>query len=179
MKPRATDEVTFAVFDTDAGPAAMAVRHDRLVGLWLPGPDTDDLVRLVRRRLPGAVRHDDTRRDWQDKVAAYFKGETTQVDIPVDLSDQTPFRRAVLHELMTVPRGHTVTYGELARRVGRPGGARAVGGVMAANPVPLVVPCHRVVSSDGSPGGFSAGGGIDLKRRMLALEGLVCQPPDD
>jgi len=84
-----------------------------------------------------------------------------------DYSGMTPFRRKVLQELRKVPAGSTVTYGELAAIAGRPGAARAVGHCMATNPVPLLVPCHRVVATDGL-GGFS--GGLDVKRSLLRLE---------
>jgi len=84
-----------------------------------------------------------------------------------DYTGMTPFRRKVLQELRKVPAGVTVTYGELAAACGSPGAARAVGSVMAANPVPLFVPCHRVVATDGL-GGFSSG--LDVKRALLRLE---------
>ena len=85
-----------------------------------------------------------------------------------DHTGLTPFRAAVMDTLRKVPAGTTVTYGELARRTGRPGAARAVGSIMARNPVPVLVPCHRVVATDGL-GGFS--GGLDVKRMLLRLEG--------
>jgi methylated-DNA-[protein]-cysteine S-methyltransferase len=81
----------------------------------------------------------------------------------------TPFQRRVWEELRTIPRGETLTYGELAARIGRPGAARAVGAAVARNPVSLVVPCHRVVGADGSLTGYA--GGIERKRALLAIEG--------
>ncbi|WP_143681319.1 methylated-DNA--[protein]-cysteine S-methyltransferase, partial [Streptomyces sp. 2R] len=85
------------------------------------------------------------------------------------------FHREVLRELASgVPYGTVVGYGELAARVGRPEGAQAVGAAMGANPLPVVVPCHRVVESDGGLGGF--GGGLETKRQLLALEGVLPQP---
>ncbi|HEX6989031.1 MAG TPA: methylated-DNA--[protein]-cysteine S-methyltransferase [Bacillota bacterium] len=88
----------------------------------------------------------------------------------VDLSGQPPFYRRVYEALLQVRRGETRTYGELAAAAGSPGAARAVGSAMAANDVPLVIPCHRVVATGGL-GGY--GGGLDLKRRLLALEGAL------
>ena len=90
--------------------------------------------------------------------------------VPLDLTGLTPFRRRVLVALRRVPRGRTITYGELARRAGCPGGARAVGGAVGANPLPVIIPCHRVIAAGGRPGGF--GLGLPLKRRLLALEGV-------
>jgi methylated-DNA-[protein]-cysteine S-methyltransferase len=91
-----------------------------------------------------------------------------------DLSGMTPFRKKVMQELFKVPPGETVTYGELAAAAGSPGAARAVGNVMATNPVPLFVPCHRVVATDGL-GGFT--GGLDVKRALLKIEGTRVTKP--
>ena len=91
--------------------------------------------------------------------------------IEVDLSEVPPFQRRVLELLREVRPGATLSYGELARRAGSPGAVRAVGGAMARNPVPIVVPCHRVLPSDGSLGNYSATGGTATKRALLALEG--------
>ena len=105
-----------------------------------------------------------------DALRRYLDGDCGAVlDVPLDLdSDVTPFQRRVLLALRTVPPGTTLTYGELALLAGSPGAARAVGGAMSRNPVPIFVPCHRVVASHGI-GGF--GGGLPCKRRLLALEG--------
>lgn len=105
------------------------------------------------------------------KLRRYFDGEPVEFDEPVDLSACGAFARSVLEELRSVGRGQVVSYEQLARLAGRPGAARAVGQAMAHNPVPVIVPCHRVVRSDGTLGGF--GGGLALKRRMLELEGVA------
>jgi len=105
------------------------------------------------------------------QLEEYLAGRRREFELPVDLSECTPFHRQVLETLAQVPWGHLVSYGELARRVGRPGAARAVGGAMAHNPVPILIPCHRVVRGDGSPGGFTSG--LDWKRRLLRTEGIV------
>ncbi|MEU7513477.1 methylated-DNA--[protein]-cysteine S-methyltransferase [Streptomyces sp. NPDC042898] len=106
---------------------------------------------------------------------AYFAGDPRAFDLPLDWSLTTGFNRLVLRELATgVPYGTVVGYGELARRVGQPGAAQAVGAAMGANPLPVVVPCHRVVESDGGLGGF--GGGLETKRQLLALEGVLPAP---
>ncbi|MCA9621563.1 MAG: methylated-DNA--[protein]-cysteine S-methyltransferase [Myxococcales bacterium] len=93
--------------------------------------------------------------------------------VPVDLAAVSPFARRVYTALRDVPPGSTVSYGELARRAGSPGGARAIGRTMAQNPIPLVIPCHRVLAAGGKPGGFSAPGGVATKEKLLALEGLA------
>lgn len=107
--------------------------------------------------------------------AAYFAGRATRFALPLDWSLISGFRREVLRELERgVPYGSVVGYGDLARRVGRPEAAQAVGLAMGANPLPVVVPCHRVVERDGGIGGF--GGGLETKRRLLELEGVLPQP---
>jgi methylated-DNA-[protein]-cysteine S-methyltransferase len=101
------------------------------------------------------------------EILEYLAGRRRTFTVPVDLAGVPPFHRKVLAALGRVPYGRTVTYGQLAARAGRPRAARAVGSCVARNPVPLIIPCHRVVASGGL-GGF--GGGLDLKRRLLALE---------
>ena len=100
----------------------------------------------------------------------YFAGSRTSFDLPLAI-DGTPFQRRVWAELALIPAGTTVTYGELARRAGRPGAARAVGAAVGRNPVSIVVPCHRVVGSDGALTGYA--GGIERKAFLLALEGAA------
>lgn len=92
------------------------------------------------------------------------------LDVQVDLSSATPFQRRVLERARRIPLGTTLTYGQLAAEVGSPGAARAVGQVMATNRIPLVIPCHRVVSADGALCGFSARGGVRTKQRLLQME---------
>jgi methylated-DNA-[protein]-cysteine S-methyltransferase len=94
-------------------------------------------------------------------------------DVPLDLSDLTDFQRRVSLACRAIPWGETVTYGQLAARVGSPRAARAVGGVMARNRLPIVIPCHRVLGTARRLGGYSAVGGLDMKRRLLNLEGVA------
>ncbi len=100
----------------------------------------------------------------------YFAGTRTEFDLPIDLR-VAPFHEQVLHELARVPYGNTETYGGLARRVGRPNAARAIGTVMHSNPIPIVLPCHRIIGANGSLTGY--GGGLPVKRRLLELEGAL------
>lgn len=102
------------------------------------------------------------------QVLEYLEGKRRRFELPLDLRG-TPFQRAVWEALLAIPYGETRTYGEVASAIGRPGAVRAVGAANGANPVPLVVPCHRVVAAGGRLGGF--GGGLPLKTRLLALEG--------
>jgi len=158
-------------FTTSAGPVALSWNprgvHRLLVGSPagqenFPGENRQ----ILRPRGPVA---EVTRR-----VKAHLSGRSDDLrDIPVDLTGLSPFAVRVLRELRKVGPGRTVTYGELAARSGHPGAARSVGRIMGANPVPVILPCHRCLGADGSLTGFSAPGGIDLKARLLHLEGHV------
>jgi O-6-methylguanine DNA methyltransferase len=104
-------------------------------------------------------------------ITAYLEGQTRDLDLPIDLDGQTPFQKRVWEALQRIPYGRVRSYGWVARKIGKPRAARAVGAACGANPVPLVVPCHRVVAADGSLGGFS--GGLTNKKRLLKLEGVL------
>jgi methylated-DNA-[protein]-cysteine S-methyltransferase len=105
-----------------------------------------------------------------DELRAYFAGELRAFSVPVDLQGVSDFTRKVLEATAEIPYGATVSYGEIARMIGMPGAAQAVGNALGANPVPIVIPCHRVIRSDGSMGWFTGGPGI--KRALLRLEGI-------
>ena len=114
-------------------------------------------------------------RSWIERIQAYAAGDSHDdlLDIPIDLAHRTDFQRAVIQHCRRIPRGEVVTYGELARRAGYPGAARAVGQVMATNRIPLVIPCHRVVAAGGRMGGYSRPQGLAMKKRLLAQEGVT------
>jgi len=128
-----------------------------------------------RKKNPGAVRDDAPLAPPLGLLQRYLAGEDVSLEpISVDISSATGFRRAVWEELRRVPRGTTVSYGELAARAGRPRAARAVGNIVGQNPVAFVIPCHRVVRADGSLGGF--GLGADVKRYLLETIEKVKEP---
>ncbi|CAM5371193.1 methylated-DNA--[protein]-cysteine S-methyltransferase [Streptomyces tanashiensis] len=143
---------------------ADAARRERMLDR-LAGQLGAEPVECASGRLTEVIR----------RLDRYFAGDRDELDLPLDWSLTTGFNRQVLRELAAgVPYGTVVGYGELARRVGQPGAAQAVGAAMGANPLPVVVPCHRVVESDGGLGGF--GGGLETKRQLLALEGVLPTP---
>ncbi len=106
------------------------------------------------------------------QVAEYLAGRRTSFDMPVDLSAATDFQRQVLLAACQIPRGQVATYTDIAQRIGRPKAARAVGQALSRNPVPIVVPCHRVLASDGSLRGYLGSEGTATKERLLRLEGV-------
>lgn len=140
--------------------------------------NTDELAfRRDLERVYGPTRYAPSRLSHViDRFSRYFAGQSASLDLGVDLSAVTPFRRRVLQAVAEIPWGEVRGYGEIAQAVGKPGAGRAVGSTMAANPVSIIVPCHRVIRSDGSPGeyGYRALGpcGAAMKRAMLAAEGI-------
>lgn len=126
--------------------------------------------RKTRSPAPGREVRDDDHPAARE-LREYFAGRRREFTVPIDLAACPPFTRRVLEALCAVPFGTTVTYGDLAARAGSPGGARAAGQAVGSNPVPVVVPCHRVLASGGRRGGF--GLGLAAKRALLALEGIA------
>jgi methylated-DNA-[protein]-cysteine S-methyltransferase len=112
------------------------------------------------------------------KVQKHFHGDVQDfLDIVVDLDGAGPFARLVYKAVRKIPAGRTLTYGELATNINRPTASRAVGQALGRNPIPLIIPCHRVLASGKKPGGFSAHGGVETKARMLAIEGAMIGQP--
>lgn len=105
------------------------------------------------------------------ELLRYFQGEEVQFTIPLDLSDGTAFQQQVWQALQQIPYGQTISYKTLAMMINNPKAVRAVGGANGKNPLPIIIPCHRVIQADGSLGGYS--GGVAIKRELLALEGVV------
>ena len=108
------------------------------------------------------------------RVSKHLQGEIQDFrDVPVDLATADPFVRRICQAVREIPAGKTVTYAELAKVLGDPSLTRAVGGALGRNPIPLIIPCHRVQAAGGKPGGFSAHGGRVTKAKLLAIEGAV------
>ena len=150
-------------FETAIGRCGLAWRDDRLTGVWLPDAPARD-----ESPPPTWVQ------DLIARIVRLFEGNDVDLrDVPLDLDEVPEFDRRVYALVQSLPRGVTMTYGEVAHRLGVPHGAQAVGQAMAHNRFPIVVPCHRVVAAGGRNGGFSAPGGVDTKLRMLAIEGAT------
>ena len=166
----------YQLFETAAGVAAIGWQGAAIMSFRLPAPGASEAERSVLRRLPGAARAE-PQADIATVVAAairYFAGERTEFfETPVDPGPQPPFFAQVYAFIRTLGWGETTTYGAVARALGAgPEHARAVGQAMATNPVPLIIPCHRIMAAGGKIGGFSAPGGSTSKARMLELEGV-------
>jgi methylated-DNA-[protein]-cysteine S-methyltransferase len=161
-------DVSFDVAETPIGQLLVAVTDRGLCRIsYDPEPDreTEQLARTFGVRVLRSARAvDEVKRELDE----YFEGHRRTFDLAVDLRGRSEFSRLVLEQLAKVPFGEVTTYGSLAARTGRPRAARAVGTIMNRNPIPIVLPCHRVVGSTGSLVGY--GGGLERKRRLLDLE---------
>ena len=145
-----------------------------LLALTLPEPTQEKALKPLLERWREGQLYDDPRLDGlKRKLQQYFDGQQVLFDEPLDLSEATAFQRRVWSAVRDIPSGETRSYGQIARQVGSPGAARAVGRAMATNPTPIVIPCHRVIGSGGDLRGF--GGGLDLKRHLLEME----RPPGE
>jgi methylated-DNA-[protein]-cysteine S-methyltransferase len=164
-------DVGFDVVETPVGPLLVAATRRGVARIFFDAEPERHLDRLARtfgsRVLRSARTVDPARR----QLSEYFEGRRDAFELDVDLRDEAPFARHVLEELSHVPYGQTTTYGALAAKVGAPRAARAVGTVMNRNPIPIVLPCHRVVGSNGSLTGY--GGGLHVKEHLLRLEGAL------
>lgn len=164
--------VLYAWAHTEIGRVLVASTWKGVCFTALSGQGTfEHLEAWVRRNEPGATLVEDRRalRPILEQIAAYARGERKRFDVHLDLRG-TAFQRAVWEVERRIPYGETRTYAQVARSIGRPRAVRAVGGASGKNPVPLLVPCHRIVAQGGL-GGFS--GGLHHKRRLLALEGAA------
>ena len=154
---------------TACGWVGIAISPSGLLALTLPEPTQERALQPLLEHWGKGQRYDDPRLDdLKTKLQHYFDGQRVVFDEVLDLSGATDFQRRVWSAVRDIPYGETLSYGQVAHQAGSPGAARAVGRAMATNPVPIVVPCHRVIGSDGGLRGF--GGGLDLKRRLLDME---------
>lgn len=164
----------YVIFKTKWGYFGLAGTKSALCRTYLPESNSASLRRRLLKDLPDAEFDENFFKDLQEQIIGYFEGVRVDFSrVPVALDGLSIFSRKVLTACRKVEVGRTVTYAELAKKSGRPGASRAVGGVMARNPMPLIIPCHRVIRTDGKMGGFSAPGGIPLKKKMLKLERQV------
>jgi methylated-DNA-[protein]-cysteine S-methyltransferase len=163
----------YAVFATAAGWCGVAGSAAGLRRIVLPQPDRRDAE--LRILADGeAVLAPERFTDFIGRFQAYFDGLAVDFPDRLDLSRATGFQRRVWRAARLIPRGQTRSYAWLAWHIGRPGAARAVGQALGRNPLPVVVPCHRVLAADGALGGFS--GGLEMKRFLLGLEAAVPLP---
>ncbi len=156
---------------TRVGPLFVAVNDRGLVALDFGLSEQEFVARVSQRTKATLIRSNDATAEALKQVQDYLEGRRTKFDLPLDMSTMSEFQRRVLNIALKIPRGKYLTYGDVAKAIGKPQASRAVGQALGHNPVPIVIPCHRVLGSDGSLHGYSGGGGIQTKAWLLRLEG--------
>lgn len=161
------------LFETAIGNCALVWQGDRILGSQLPEVDANGARRRLERRFDGLSEAEPTSmvEAAVGDIRALLSGEARSLlHLPIAIETVSAFARSVYEIALSIPPGETLTYGEVARRIGDPGAARAVGVALGHNPWPIIVPCHRVLAAGGRTGGFSARGGIETKLKVLTIE---------
>jgi methylated-DNA-[protein]-cysteine S-methyltransferase len=182
MEPASPITAGYAVLETVIGFMGIAWSETGLIRLCLPERSREVVERRLLRHSGVAASNAGQPPRWVAQlivsIEAYAKGEDVDFSgVPVDLAGVDDFRLAIYAAARKLAFGETTTYGELAKRAGHAGLARETGAALGANPVPLVIPCHRILAAGGKIGGFSAPGGSATKEKMLAMEGVHVGPP--
>ena len=161
------------ISSTPLGPIWLAISERGLVAIEV-SPNKDTLISLLNRFDFLQVLVDETKTAAAaHQISQYLQGERETFDLPIDWSVLTPFQEQALRATCAIPYGEVMTYGEIAQRLGNPRAARAVGRAEATNPIPLVIPCHRVIGADGGLHGYGAGAGLETKAWLLDLESKI------
>jgi methylated-DNA-[protein]-cysteine S-methyltransferase len=158
---------------TPLGPLFVAMSDQGVTALGFDDDEEQFVARLQKRHHAHLERSPSHVASAAVQLQEYFNGMRDHFNLALDLRSLTPFQRAVLSAIQQVQPGETISYGSLARRIGKPGSARAVGRALGSNPIPIIIPCHRALSADGSLGGYSGRGGVRTKRTLLELEGAL------
>ena len=161
---------SYAIIDTALGHVGLLHSEAGLYRVVIC-PAWEEVAEIVTRDYPAAVESVDVFGDLPQRIAWYLGGERVTFNDKLDWAGASAFRRDVWQATRAIPYGETRSYGWVAELIGKPKASRAVGQALAANPMPIVVPCHRVIGSDGSLTGFT--GGLEMKRRLLEIEGAL------
>ena len=174
MNKRKTEGKKFALYNCNLGYGAVISNDSGLVEVILPfdNKGKESVLHHVTTQWPGIVEGGGITKEAAQLLAAYFAGQRIEFDLPIDKRLFTVFQKDVYDHVSQIPYGEVRTYGEIAGEIGRPAAARGIGTAMAANPLPIIIPCHRVVGASGCLTGYSGPGGIDSKAWLLRLEGV-------
>lgn len=171
LSGKPSENIEYSIFETGWGYFAIAADREGLVKSILPGADEKKIENQLKADTTNLVYNKNLYPQLQKLIIEYFEGEQVSFaglcSIKLNLPD---FSWAVLSRCAQLSYGQTATYTQLAALAGNPKAARAVGNILAKNPMPLVVPCHRIIKADGQIGGFSAAGGVPIKKKMLDME---------
>ena len=158
MPPNSSRQLIYVTFDTPLGPVGITASANGLLAITLPSQPVQKAQRQPPHQFTGLI----------ERLQAYFNGRKVAFPDKLDLSAATPFQAKVWEITRLIPYGETRSYRWVADQMGKPGAVRAVGQALARNPLPVIIPCHRVIGSNGTLGGFS--GGLEMKQKLLRLE---------
>ena len=164
------ENIKYTVFKTKWGYFGLAADEKGVIRTCLPCPGRKTVEKYLLEGLENPKFEENLLKSLQDKIIAYFEGKAVKFASPSALNHLPHFARKVLIACGKIPSGKTVSYSQLAGMIGRPRAARAIGNALAKNPIPLIIPCHRVIHSNGSIGNFSASGGTKTKKKLIDLE---------
>jgi len=167
---RASETIYWDVLKHASGTFYMGMSEKGLVGLQI-GHQYDDFVSLISKKIPNAALEHNPKKleQWSNQLSEYYENKRKAFDLPVDLRG-TDFQQSVWTALLNIPFGQTCTYSDIAQEIGNEKAVRAVGAACGANPLMIVVPCHRVVGKDGGMHGFAGEGGVSTKQTLLKHE---------
>ena len=162
----------YIIFQVKPGWMGLVGNEKGVERIYLPGLTKEDLQKRIRQEFPESEEGGGFLDGAKRELVEYFEGKRDRFEMPLDLSRATPFQKKAYKVMSTIPFGEVRTYRWLAEKTGNPKAVRAAGSANAHNRWPVVIPCHRIVGSDGRLTGFSAPGGLDLKAALLKLEGI-------
>lgn len=163
-------DLQYRIISTKFGYVGFVMRGDALRRLVLPLDSAAEVREAVLREEPKATESRTLAPRVANQITQYFAGEPVEFDMPLDFAGRAPFETAAWKACAKVRYGRTASYRDLAKRIGNPAASRAVGAAMGRNPIPVVIPCHRILRSDGSLGGYSGSQGQAFKQRLLEME---------
>jgi methylated-DNA-[protein]-cysteine S-methyltransferase len=158
----------YAFFESSIGIISLVSRNKKIIALDIHSNNLYEVKKHLSALYPDGSESEQSFKTIRLLLNRYLKGERVEFDVDVDISGQSPFTQKVLKELLKIPYGEVRSYRWVGRRLGHEMAARAVGQAVKRNPIPIIIPCHRIIREGGALGGFSLG--IDIKKRLLALE---------
>ncbi len=162
------NKLFYTLFKTSRGWVGILASHTGLLVVTLPETERTQAIESLGEKAKQATYSPDSFGDLPERFQAYYQGQKVAFPDKLDFSDATPFQRQVWEATRLIPYGETRSYGWVAKQIGKPLAARAVGQAVGKNPFLIIIPCHRVIASDGGLGGF--GGGLEMKKTLLELE---------
>lgn len=178
MKKKSKNEAGryFSLYKTESGCGGVVASDEGLVKVFLPAKRSiEEMESHIVKSYPLVSSDSNVTRKAAELLQKYFTGESVIFDLPVDLKSCTTFQQTVYEAVAQIPYGDVKSYAEVAAVITRPKASRGIGSAMARNPLPIIIPCHRVVGSSGKMTGYSAPGGVEMKKSLLQMEGVCLE----